>query len=103
MNRYHGEDGSLVDTPFNQVAVKQAFTKPVDGEDVLWDMGRESEHLRLVGESNSQHFTRSIANPGKVQKGDYLEDKWHGLVDKLYLEYCPMKDLRELIRWRGAT
>ena len=96
----------------DEIVVKETKLRVADKDqeaptEVL-NMDEEAQILTYLHQANSNHTVRMIGKSHTVERSkdkDPLEDRFNELrahVGRLYFEYCPLKDLCQLIKFRQA-
>lgn len=82
-----------------QIAVKELKTSLPNP--TAFDLDREAEILKKLRPSGSPHITHMIHNPGPVTPDERLPaGKFNNVVRRIFLEYCSLGSLDELLERR---
>jgi len=79
--------------------VKQALDRP--GE-VPINFANEDGILDLLSQTDSTHWTKRIVASDKLRGDEYPDEDYAGFITRIYLEYCELGSVADLLWYRHS-
>lgn len=93
------QDNADPKPPHRQVAVKQLKSKTPNPKDK--DAALEQDFLKQLSQRGSPHIVRVLYDGTPIDGVDEaLSNAWDGVTRRIFLEYCPLGSLQDLLKKR---